>query len=152
MMKKTLLFLSACALCAAVGAGTDHWTSQQLNERSKSLSGKLKDGLASETLGNWGNHSVMLVHREATGQSEFHENQSDIIVVRNGSGNIVLGGSIRGGKTTAPGEIRGDGISGGEKQPLHAGDVVHIPPKTAHQVILAPGEKIEYLAVKVSAQ
>ncbi len=151
-MKKTLLFLSACALGAAVGAGTDHWTSQQLSERSKSLAGKVKDGLASETLGKWGNHSIMIVHREATGQSEFHENQADIIIVRNGSGNIILGGSVQGGKTTTPGEIRGSGISGGEKQALHTGDVVHIPPKTAHQVMLAPGEKIEYFAVKVDAQ
>jgi glc operon protein GlcG len=58
---------------------------------------------------------------------------------------------VNDGKTTAPGEIRGAGISGGQKQALHTGDVVHIPPKTAHQVILAPGEKIEYLAVKVDA-
>jgi len=151
-MKKTLLFLSACALGAAVSAGTDHWTSQQLNEDSKSLAGKLKDGLASETLANWGNHLVMLVHREATGQSEFHENQADIIIVRSGSGNIILGGSVQGGKTTAPGEIRGASISGGQKQALHTGDVLHVPPKTAHQVVLAPGEKIEYLAVKVDAR
>jgi len=151
-MMKTLLFFCACALGAAVGAGTDHWTSQQLNEHSKSLAGKLKDGLASETLGKWANHSVMIVHREATGQSEFHENQADIIVVRSGSGHIILGGSVQGGKTTALGEIRGSGISGGEKQALHTGDVLHIPPKTPHQVILGPAEKIEYLAVKVDAR
>jgi mannose-6-phosphate isomerase-like protein (cupin superfamily) len=150
-MKKTVFFLCALALAAAP-AGVEHWTAQQLQKDSQALAGKLKDGLASDTLGKWGNHSVMIVHREATGQSEFHENQADIIIVRSGSGNIITGGSVEGGKTTGPGEIRGTGIQGGQKQALHTGDVVHIPSKTAHQVILGAGEKIEYLAVKVDAQ
>jgi mannose-6-phosphate isomerase-like protein (cupin superfamily) len=151
-MKKNVLFLCAFALAAAGPAGVDHWTAQQLKEDSQALAGKLKDGLASQTLAKWGNHLVMIVHREATGQSEFHETQADIIIVRSGSGSIITGGSVEGGKTTAPGEIRGTGIKGGQKQALHTGDVVHIPPKTPHQVILGAGEKIEYLAVKVDAQ
>jgi mannose-6-phosphate isomerase-like protein (cupin superfamily) len=150
-MKKSVFLLCAFALAAAP-AGVDHWTAQQLQKDSQTLAGQLKNGLASETLAKWGNHLVMIVHREATGQSEFHETQADIIVVRSGSGSIITGGSVEGGKTTAPGEIRGTGVKGGQKQALHTGDVVHIPPKTAHQVILGAGEKIEYLAIKVDAQ
>lgn len=151
-MKKTLLFLSAITLAAALPSGVEHWTAQQLKERTQELNGKMKDGLASEVLGKWGNHSIMIVHRAATGQSEFHENQADIIIVRSGSGSLTLGGTIEGGKTTAPGEIRGSGIQNGDKQMLHAGDVVHVPPKTAHQVTLASGQTIDYFAVKVDAK
>lgn len=151
-MKKALLLLPALSLLAALPAGVDHWTAQQLKQHDQALAGKVKDGLASETLGKWGNHSIMLVHRQATGQSEYHENQSDIIVVRNGAASILLGGEIEGGKTTAPGEIRGSGIKGGEKQTLHTGDVLNIPPKTAHQVILGSGQSIDYFAIKVDAQ
>ena len=41
---------------------------------------------------------------------------------------------------------------GGEKQPLHPGDVLHIAPKTPHQMILEPGRTLDYYAVKVDAR
>jgi len=151
-MKKTILFLTAVALAGALPAGVDHWTAQQIKEHSQALSGKMQNGSASEVLANWGNHSLMIVRRTATGQAEFHEKQADIIIVRSGAGTMLLGGSVEGGKTTAPGEIRGSGIQGGEKQMLHVGDVVHVPPKTPHQVLLEPGETIDYFAIKVDAQ
>ncbi len=151
-MKKTVFLLSALSLFAALPAGYDHFTAQQLAERTHALNANVKDGLATETLAKWGNHLAMLVHRTASGEAEFHENQADIIVVRSGAGSIIVGGEVEGGKTTAPGEIRGSGIKGGEKQALHTGDLVHVPPKTPHQVVLGSGQTIDYFAIKVDAQ
>jgi mannose-6-phosphate isomerase-like protein (cupin superfamily) len=151
-MKILVPLFAATLLMAADPAGYNHFTAQQLNAKAQELHGKVKDGLASETVGNWGNHSMLAVHREKTGQSEYHEKQADIIVVRSGEGSITIGGKVVDGKTTAPNEIRGSGIEGGETHPLKPGDVVHVPPRTPHQVILKPGQKIDYVALKVDAQ
>ena len=73
-------------------------------------------------------------------------------MVRKGEGSLIIGGKVVDGKTTAPNEIRGSGIDGGETHPLKAGDVVHIPPRTPHQVVLKKGQSIDYVALKVDAQ
>jgi mannose-6-phosphate isomerase-like protein (cupin superfamily) len=152
-MMKTLLPLAIAALAfAADPPGYNQYTTQQLDSKGQELKGKMKDGLASETLSSYGNHSVMAIHREATGQSEYHEKQADVIMVRKGEGSLVIGGKVVDGKTTAPNEIRGSGIEGGEAHPLRAGDVVHIPPRTPHQVVLKKGQSIDYVALKVDAQ
>ena len=64
----------------------------------------------------------------------------------------LIGGKILDGKTTAPNEIRGTSIEGAELHPLKAGDVMHIPMKTPHQVMLETGQTIDYLAIKVDAK
>jgi mannose-6-phosphate isomerase-like protein (cupin superfamily) len=152
-MTKTLLPLAMAALAfAADPPGYNHYTTQQLDSKGQQLQGKMKDGLASETLSDYGNHSVMAIHREATGQAEYHEKQADVIMVRKGEGTLVVGGKVVDGKTTAPNEIRGSKIDGGETHPLKAGDVVHVPARTPHQVVLKKGQKIDYVALKVDAQ
>ena len=62
---------------------------------------------------------------------------------------MVYGGTVVEGKTTAPGEIRGSGITGGTEIKMVAGDVIHIPAKIPHQMKLAPGAKVTYFVVKV---
>lgn len=69
-------------------------------------------------------------------------------MVRRGSGTVVIGG----GKTTAPGEIRGESIEGGELHELKEGSILHVPPQTAHQVILKAGQTIDYLAIKADGK
>ena len=95
----------------------------------------------------------MKTHREATsGQAEFHEKQADLVVVQSGRAMIVIGGRIINGKTTAANEIRGTSIEGGERQALKAGDIVHVPAKTSHQVLLDAGQKIDYVVLKMDSQ
>jgi mannose-6-phosphate isomerase-like protein (cupin superfamily) len=112
----------------------------------------MKAGLASDILANWGNHSIQITRRDATGQAEFHEKQADIIIIRSGRASIKIGGKILDGKTTAPNEIRGTTIEGADIHPLNEGDIIHIPVKTPHQVLLETGQTIEYFAIKVDAQ
>ena len=62
----------------------------------------MKDGLASEKLGNWGNHLLLKTRREASsGRAELHEKQSELIIVQSGHATII-GGKILNGQITAP--------------------------------------------------
>lgn len=154
-MKKLSLFLLAGIAAGALPAGYTHWTAAQIQQRAENLPAKMATNrvkVSTESLGGWGNHSMSLVHREGTGEAELHETQSDILFIREGDAAIVIGGAIPNQKRTATHEIRGAKIEGGEKQPLHPGDVLHIPPRTPHQMILEPGQKLDYYAVKVDAR
>jgi uncharacterized RmlC-like cupin family protein len=138
---------------AAVPAGYDHWTVEQFKTREEALRKTVNNGLASETLGRWGNHLLLKTHREgSSGQAELHEKQADLIVVQSGQAMIIVGGRIINGKTTAANEIRGTSIEGGERQALKAGDIVHVPVKTPHQVLLDAGQTIDYVVLKVDSQ
>jgi mannose-6-phosphate isomerase-like protein (cupin superfamily) len=150
---KTALFLLAITASAALPAGYSHWTASQMDAREKTLPAKMtKVKVATESMGGWGNHSMSLVLREGSGEAELHQTQSDILFIRGGEASIVIGGTIPDGHKTTANEIRGSRIEGGEKQPLRAGDVLHISPKTPHQMILEPGQKLDYYAVKVDAR
>ena len=138
---------------AAVPAGYDHWTAGQFGTREEVLRKTMKDGIASETLGQWGNHLLLKTHREAiSGQAEWHQTQADLIVVQSGQAKILIGGTIVNGKRTATNEIRGTAIEGGEWRTLKSGDVVHVPAKTPHQVLLDAGQTLDYLVLKVDSQ
>ena len=152
MKKALLLFISAFLGFAAAPAGYEHWTAEQFRTREKALHKAMKDGLASETLGNWGNHLLLKTRREASsGRAEWHEKQSDLIIVQSGQATIIIGGKILNGQTTAPNEIRGTSIEGGERQALKAGDVVHVPVRTPHQVI-DTSQAFDYIVLKVDSQ
>jgi hypothetical protein len=150
-MKITLaLFLFA----AALPVGYSHWNAAQLDARAKTLPAKMtgKVKVATDSLGGWGNHSMSVVRREGSGEAELHETQSDILIIRGGEASIVIGGTIPDGKKTTAHEIRGSRIEGGEKQPLRGGDILHISPKTPHQILLEPGHTLDYYAVKIDAR
>ena len=45
--------------------------------------------------------------------------------------------------------MRGASVKGGTRQELKAGDVVHIPAGTPHQMLVAAGNTVTYFVVKV---
>jgi len=71
-------------------------------------------------------------HRNGLGGSEMHENDTHVFYAVDGTATIVIGGTLVGGKTTAPGEIRGSAIEGGKEQLLSKGDVIVIPAGVPH--------------------
>jgi mannose-6-phosphate isomerase-like protein (cupin superfamily) len=73
-------------------------------------------------------------------------------VVESGEATLVVGGTVVDPKTTAPHEIRGPSIRGGDRVALAAGDVVHIPIKMAHQMLVESGKQITYFVVKIDAR
>jgi mannose-6-phosphate isomerase-like protein (cupin superfamily) len=150
-MKTKLVFL-ICVLpvIGAEPAGYKYWSASELKAFSKTLAPKVNaQKFASERLTDYGNHYTMVAHREGNGEAEFHETESDLFVVTSGTATLIVGGTILNGKTTAPHEIRGPSIEGGMRQKLSAGDIVHIPPKTPHQLVLEPGAEFTYFVMKV---
>jgi mannose-6-phosphate isomerase-like protein (cupin superfamily) len=155
-MKRLFVFFFAVALLplwAADPPGFSHWTGKALKEYGKTLASKMNaQKVATENLANYGNHSVMVAYREGSGEAELHENQSDVFIVQSGQAILMVGGTVVGGRTTAPGEIRGASIAGGEKKQLAAGDIVHIPARVPHQVLLEGGGQFTYVVVKVDSK
>jgi mannose-6-phosphate isomerase-like protein (cupin superfamily) len=149
-MKYTLILL--CAVFAgAQPAGVtafQHWTSKDL----KTYAGKLRADkapgkMASEALGNWGNSMAQITRRDGDGEAEFHENFVDFFIVEAGEASVIVGGEVVTPRTTGPGEIRGASITGGQRVQLKAGDIMRIPAKTAHQVLVP--KSFLYYVIKV---
>lgn len=78
------------------------------------------------------NYWILAGRRDKPGQSELHEKDLDIFYVLQGSATFITGGKMVDGKTTAPGEVRGSAIEGGEVHTLSKDDVVIIPPGVPH--------------------
>ncbi len=70
--------------------------------------------------------------RDKPGQSELHEKDTDVFYILQGSATFVTGGKMLEPKTTAPGEIRGSAIEGGESRTLSKDDVIVIPAGVPH--------------------
>jgi len=149
-MKKLLPLLILVPMFAVDPPGFTLWKASDLKAEEKKLAGKMSDKkVASETLASYGNHLTMLAHREGDGEVEVHDKMADVFYVVSGEASLIVGGTVVGGHTTAPGETRGTSITGGEKKVLGAGDAVHIPAKVPHQMLVANGKKITYFVVKV---
>lgn len=96
-----------------------------------------------------GSYTCIALRRTATGEPELHEEWDDVMLIQAGSGTLLAGGELRGARTSAPGELRGGEIRGGERQRLAAGDMMIVPAGTPHQFEVAPGESVTYLVIKV---
>lgn len=78
------------------------------------------------------NYMVHTSKREKPGQAEIHRLDTDIIYVMQGSATFVTGGTAVDAKVTAPDELRGTRIDGGETRQLVKGDVIVVPNNTPH--------------------
>jgi glc operon protein GlcG len=94
------------------------------------------------------NYMVHASHRDKAGLAEVHTLDTDIVYVLAGSATFVTGGSVEGGKTIEPNEIRGAAIRGGETRELVPGDVVIVPNGTPHWFKDVKGP-FNYYVVKV---
>jgi mannose-6-phosphate isomerase-like protein (cupin superfamily) len=94
-------------------------------------------------------YKVHASRRDAPGQAEVHDVDTDILYVLEGSASIVTGGEAIDARDTAPNEKRGASIRGGATQRLVKGDVIIIPSGVPHQFteVQAP---FLYYAVKVT--
>ncbi len=152
-LKSVVLLLAAGALSLPAQNAVDILPSAKLKEAAAKLSAECKkngSGFASETFSKYGNNLTMLAYRTANGSSELHQKDADVFMAVDGDATIVTGGTMVKGHTTAPNEIRGTGIQGGQSQKLAPGDVVHIQPNTPHQLMIAPGHTFTYFVVKVT--
>ena len=146
-MKTLLILVAALPLVAADPPGFAAYTSAEIHSRAKaSKIDEHKVGL--DRVANWGNHGLLLVHREGDGEAEVHETQVDVVTVISGAGTLVVGGTTVEPRTTAPGEIRGKSITGGTSHPMAPGDVFHIPAKVPHQMLVPKDLVIQVVKVE----
>lgn len=90
--------------------------------------------------------------------AEQHQGVTDIYVVVGGSGTMVIGGEIEnrqyrpaGGPRSMllPGEFVGQPVVGGRTYKVKAGDIINIPPDTAHHAQPDPGG-MTYFLIKIN--
>ncbi len=101
------------------------------------------------TLEKGDKHTVMINRRNKAGESEVHAVDTDVFYVTDGSATFTTGGTIVGGKTTAPGETRGSAIKGGKARRIAKGDILTIPHGTPHWFSEVQGT-VTYLIVKIA--
>lgn len=131
---------------AADPQGFASWSRADLE--SKAMAAKLDEHKAgADRVANWGNHSLLLVHRAGDGEAEIHENQVDVITVISGEGTLIVGGTAVDAHQTAAGEQRGKSITGGTSHKMVAGDVFHIPAKVPHQMMVPKSLVIQVVKV-----
>jgi glc operon protein GlcG len=94
------------------------------------------------------NYMVHASRRDKPGMAEVHEKDADIIYVLDGSATFVTGGTVVGGTSTEPDEIRGASVAGGDTRHISKGDVIIVPSGTPHWFKDVPGP-LTYFVVKV---
>jgi len=93
-------------------------------------------------------YQIINTIRDKDGQAEIHADWNDNLFVQDGEASFVTGGTAVDAKVTAPGEQRGTSIKGGNTMAMKAGDYFFVPAGTPHQMKVAPGQRIRFIAFK----
>ncbi len=147
-----LIFVLAVTAQEPAPAGFEQWSSTALKELAVSMKPDAASDphhFAVRQLSDYSNDSFLLVHRESDGQVEWHETQIDVFFVQSGSATLLLGGTLLNGETVGPHEKRNGTILGGVRRKITAGDVIRIPARVPHQVLLDGAHEFDYFVVKV---
>ena len=91
----------------------------------------------------------VLAQRRGSGEVEVHETTNHVFIIVEGEATFVTGGTLVGGKQTAPGQIRAADVKGGQEHHLTKGDVITIPAKTPHWFKEVPTKTVAYYAVNM---
>jgi len=156
-MLKRLSCLFALTLLMATAQDTSPegfqvWTRASLSQMEQELKTEAAGNahhIATRRLEDFPNDTFMLSRREADGIVEWHENQVDVFFVESGSATLIVGGTMVGGEVTEPHEKRNGRIEGGERRTLSAGDIVRIPAKAPHQILMDGSQGFTYFVVKI---
>ena len=146
-----LLPLSGASVDTTEPEGFKFWSAASVNQATHDLMEPAASDphhFAVRQLGDFPNEAVLLVHRGADGQAEWHETQVDVIYVQSGSAMLLVGGTLVNGETVAPHEKRNGTIQGGFRYKVTPGDWLRIPPKTPHQFLLEGSKELDYMVIK----
>ncbi|MFY9725476.1 MAG: hypothetical protein WB579_05910 [Bryobacteraceae bacterium] len=152
-MKSTAMFLllAGASVVAADAPTFSLWTKDNVKQVAQELAAKLNPhGLASQKLADMGNYNFGLALRRQSGSVEVHLKMADIFVIESGEADLATGGTVVNPTNASPTEIRGTAIEGGVEHHLVAGDVLTIPAGMPHQMKVAPGKEVLYMAIKVA--
>jgi quercetin dioxygenase-like cupin family protein len=146
-MKLVWIFTTALALTAAGAVAQSRAVTHVDSEKvAAALSGNNR-GIVGPLV-SAKDYTVSGIKRVKPGEVEIHDHETDIFYVTDGEATFVTGGTIVGGKQTAPGQTRGTDLHGGQTVQLKKGDVITIPAGVPHW-FKDVSPSISYLTVKV---
>jgi hypothetical protein len=129
------------------------WNAEVVETVADRLEEELGDkALVWETVGNYAGHSVYLVLRGKTSRAEIHDTESDVQISVRGSAMSIVGGELVGAESLPRKQQRGTSIVGGTRQQLTTGDIMHIPPGVAHQLLIDAAQPYMYLLIKIDEE
>jgi hypothetical protein len=129
------------------------WTSIDLSQQARGLLAQAaaSNGSAGATLTRLPNQYTMLTTRTRSGGAELHNQWCDYLIVLDGEGVELTGGTIVDRREEADGEVRGTRVEGAQSHSLHKGDIIFIPAGTPHQSIEPPGKSLTVFVIKSAA-
>jgi mannose-6-phosphate isomerase-like protein (cupin superfamily) len=140
-MKTRIIFIALFAALAipavAQSSPAQVFSSKDVQSQLAHLAEQAKaSGSAGATLGDYGSHSIKLSTRSKSGGAEVHTHYDDVMFVEKGTAALITGGKLVNPQTHDNGEMTGTGIIAGRVQNISAGDIVHVPAGTPHQIML----------------
>jgi mannose-6-phosphate isomerase-like protein (cupin superfamily) len=94
-------------------------------------------------------YRAQLEYRPGTSPAAVHEKDAELMVVLEGTGNIVTGGKLVEEKRNNANNLGGSSITGGNSQAVVKGDMLIVPANTPHQVIPTGGAPIVLMTMHV---
>ena len=92
---------------------------------------------------------MQIIHRAGYTQPEIHASKWDLYLILDGSGTALIGGERVNWIDGLPPEEQRPGLRGAQEFRVTEGDVVHVPARVWHQILMEPGESITYVLVNV---
>jgi len=139
-----------CIPALAQSTKAEYFSNKDIQTQLSDLALKAKaSGSSGSTLGDYGSHALKLSVRTSSGGAEVHAHFDDVLVITQGQATLITGGTVVDPKTDSDGETKGASIRDGKSQTISAGDIIHIPAGTPHQMIIAPGTLFSTFVVKV---
>jgi mannose-6-phosphate isomerase-like protein (cupin superfamily) len=94
-------------------------------------------------------YRAQLEYRPGISPAAVHEKDAELMVVLEGTGNIVTGGKLVDEKRNNANNLGGSSIAGGNSQAVVKGDMLIVPANTPHQVIPTGGAPIVLMTMHV---
>jgi len=105
--------------------------------------------LVAEQILSMAPYRAQLEYRPGTSPAAVHEKDAELMVVLEGTGNIVTGGRLVEEKRNNANNLGGSSITGGNSQAVVKGDMLIVPANTPHQVIPTGGAPIVLMTMHV---
>jgi len=99
---------------------------------------------STQPVATYGPYRVLLEYRTGLTPPTVHHGEAELVHVLQGNATFMSGGKLIGGAPNRPGATTdaGTGIEGATPRKLSAGDILLVPPDTAHQFQDVNGEFI----------
>jgi mannose-6-phosphate isomerase-like protein (cupin superfamily) len=107
--------------------------------------------LISQNIVGVGTYRANLEYRAGTSPAAIHDTENELMYVVQGSGTLVMGGSLVNGTRSNPTNQGGPSITGGNNVPLTPGTVILVPSGMAHQIIPDAGGAVVLMTFHMPA-